>query len=116
MKKLKQRIKRALAGFLKDELLDYIGYKEDRPQMITKENVFFRMEAELMRMDFSIDIHDVKHFDQQRAYEEAIDSAKKKMFDEVYKNIIVDSRNMTSPEYAWRREISLALYIGKIKN
>ena len=121
MKKLKIRIKRALAAFLKDELLDYIGYNHKIPQMSLGDRFHIDShEFETVVMEEIIDIDSGRnpnflHGDPMQM-EEHIEKCKQKFAAEVVKNIYVDAQNLTSREHFMQRSVRFILRVQKPKH
>lgn len=112
--KLKTRIKQALAGFLREELLEYIGYNHKIPYMslndrFNVENLNFEtivMEAEIpIEMDGRMGNEDSIRF------EKYIEDCKRSFADKVIKHIHVDAQNLTTREHFMRRSVRFVLRV-----
>lgn len=121
MKKIKKRIKRALAGFLRDELLDYIGYNHKIPQMSLGDR--FQVESydfETIVMEQIIEIDNNRNSNflagDPMQMEDNIEKCKREFANEVVKHIYVDAQNLTSREHFMQRSVRFVLRVQKIKN
>lgn len=111
--KLKKRIKKALAGFLMEELLEWIGYHHNRP---LSSNVPFQIENvpfETVRMEKVIDLTGLNNDYASHLLREQIDHAKKVFAEKVMDNIVVDTRNLINPEYRNVTSVTLSLTVQK---
>lgn len=108
MKKLKIRIKRALAAFLRDELLEYIGYQEKRGYRI-EPVVINQVDMECVTLEHVIDLRYTK-FD----LDFMIEKAKKQFADKIIEHTEVNAQNLVhhhfSPDY---KKITLRLIFQK---
>jgi len=120
MKKLKLRIKRTLAAFLKDELLDYIGYNHKIPQMSLGDRFHVDdLEFETVVMEEIIDIDygrnpNFLHGDPMQM-EEHIEKCKRRFADKVVNSIHVDAQNLASREHFRQRSVRFILRVQKPK-
>jgi hypothetical protein len=109
MKNIKKRFKRALANFLRDELLEIIGYD---PYPKLPHIVHTHRDFGVIKSEFDFDIHTAPSFmSEPRQYEEMLDLAKKKMFKAIEPCIEVEAKNLVSPEFYNRRKIRLSLMV-----
>ena len=116
MKKIKTRIKRALAAFLREELLEYIGYNHRIPFMSTRER--FNVENlpfETVVMECEIPISP-NNEDDRFELERSIQSAKEAFTRRVIEHIHVDAQNLTSSKHFMRRSVRLVLRVQGKRN
>lgn len=105
-----KRIKRALAGFLRDELLEYIGYKHNWASR--HEVMVAQVPFEVLRMERTIPVNFM--YDMPTvSFEQLLDQAKKEFAREVMENIKVDTRELTSDRFFNQRSITLSLMVQK---
>lgn len=115
MKNLKQKFKRALAAFLRDEILEYIGYNHKIP--LTSLNDRFTIDNipfDTMVMEVEVPIYEGGIYDSREnemMLERQIEEAKKKFTSQMMDHIHVDAQNLTSREHYMRRSIKLVLRI-----
>lgn len=115
---IKKRIKRALAAFLKDELMDYIGYNHNIPAMSLGDR--FRVDSfdfETIVMEELLDMHPrgMNGFSDPMILEEHIQRCKDRFSKEIIRHIHVEAENLTSREHYMRRSVRLVLRVQKIK-
>jgi hypothetical protein len=115
MKNLKQKIKRALAGFLRDELLEYIGYNHKIPFMSLNDRfIVNELPFETMVMEVQVPLFDERSYnpiESQQMFEKQIEDAKRKFASQMMDHIHVDARDLTSREHYMRRSIKLVLRV-----
>ena len=120
---LKQRYRKALFAFFKEEILEAVKSK-DMP-------LTFQPSAELIKVDNKrIDFQELTcelNFDDDRVsdrygsqsvqmvLEKQLEKVKKDMFEEVIKYIHTDSRELFERGLYGRRKIRLSLWVGKMK-
>lgn len=111
MKKLKLRFKRALAAFLRDELLEYIGYNERSGYNIEPIRVN-HVDFEVVQLEGVINCFDLES---RRVHLEAeIEHIKHKFTKEVMRHIEVDAQDLVYPHiYPGAKKITLRLMIKK---
>ncbi len=107
-----KRIKRALAGFLKDELLEFIEYDRNL-YPIHADTPFMIQDIEFDTI-ISEKVIDMSYFE-EGTYEINLDRCKKELLREAEKCIHVETYNLTSPEFSHARSIRLILRIQKPK-
>ena len=112
--KLKNRIKRALAAFLQDELLEIIGYRHDTPyHRLATMNFGETLPFETVTMEKTIALNTRESvgipFEFQ--YEEYLQELKEKFAKEVVKHIHVKTFELTDPTYVMKRAIILELRV-----
>lgn len=116
MKNLKQKFKRALAGFLKEELLDYIGYNHKIPFMSLNDRFMVNeLPFETMVMEFDVSLFENigtdLAFESSMRFEKAIEDAKKKFSNQIMDHIHVETRELTNHQFFGRRSIKLVLRV-----
>lgn len=115
MKKLKQKIKRALAGFLRDELLEYIGYNHKIPFMSLNDRFMVNeLPFETMVMELQVPLYDERSYtsmESQSIFERQIEDAKRKFASQMMDHIHVDARDLTSRDNYMVRSIKLVLRV-----
>lgn len=114
--KLKKRIKSALAAFLKDELLEHIGYRHNHPSLpIGSSMMIKQIPFETMCMEREIDISRLKsgfHMrEMQDDYEYILKETKERFASDIMEHIHVETRNLTNDEFYGRRSIVLTLRV-----
>lgn len=124
MKKLKLKFKRALAGFLRDELLEVIGYNHRIPLQSLKDRfVINEVPFETMCMEMVINLYpdiDVRHrldsrFEAVSDFERQVREAKEQFCFQMMDHIHVDAQDLVSPEYRGQRSVRLMLQIQSKK-
>ncbi|NJB83638.1 hypothetical protein [Wenyingzhuangia aestuarii] len=118
MKKIKKRIKRALAAFLREELMEYIGYNHRIPYMSLNDRFKvdnLKFETVVMEQDISIDIDNRELQRDPLRLERQIEDCKRQFADEVLKHIHVDTQNLTNRERYMRRSVRFVLRVQAIK-
>lgn len=116
MKKLKQKFKRALAAFLREELLEYIGYNHKIPFMSLNDRFMVQeLPFETMVMEIQVPLFENigtdLAFESSMRFEKAIEDAKRKFASQMMDHIHVDARDLTSRENYMIRSIKLVLRI-----
>lgn len=110
--KLKKRIKKALASFLQDELLEHMGYNHKiHAQSLNDRFIIEQVPFETIVMEQEVDINPGSGFEHQMRLEQAIDKSKRYFAEEVIKHIHVECQDLLRPEYMMRRSIKLTLKI-----
>lgn len=113
-KKIKIKIKRGLAGFLKEELLEFIGYDHTfRFQSLNDRFCIDKVEFETVFLEQRIGLFDGRGMDDQVEFERHIEKIKESFCREIMDHIHVDVDNLTNPEFAFQRSITLKLRIQK---
>lgn len=115
MKNLKQKLKRALAGFLREELLEYIGYNHKIPFMSLNDRFMINeLPFETMVMEIQVPLHDENSYtcmESKSIFERQIEYAKRKFASQMMDHIHVDAHDLTSRENYMVRSIKLVLRI-----
>lgn len=120
MKNIKKRIKRALAAFLREELLEYIGYNHNIPYMSLNdrfkvEELDWNFETVVMEQDISLDIDNRGLQRDPLRLERQIEACKRQFSDEVLKHIHVETQNLTNRERYMRRSVRFVLRVQSVK-
>jgi len=106
MKKLKKRIKRALAAFLKDELLEIVKYSYPHPSFPVSNEV--HLHPETFRIEYKITVTDESEF------EYALQQAKDKIAQHIIQDhLVVDTRELMDPQYAYCRSVEISVNLMK---
>lgn len=116
--KLKTRIKRALAGFLREELLEYIGYNHKIPYMslndrFNVQNIPFDTIVMETEIPLSMDMGSMHQ--NPMALETYIEDCKKQFANKVLEHIHVEAQNLTTHEHFMRRSVRFVLRVQGIK-
>ena len=112
-----KRIKRALAAFLRDELLEYIGYNHNIPYMTLDQRFVMKEVAfDVAIMEKVIKISD--GLNQRAPYflEDQIEVCKKEFTRNIMEHIHVDATDLINGEYYNGRSIKLILRVQKKQN
>jgi len=110
MKKLKLRFKRALFAFFKEDILKEVGYK--RPLRTVEIKSEFLNVKELKSVILIDNIRMSNDPIESFSYHNAVERAKKELFKECLKYIIVDSQSVMNPEIYNATAIKVSLFIG----
>jgi len=111
---IKKRIKRALAAFLREELLEYIGYNHEIPYMNLQDRyVINQVPFETVVMESKLSIDDYGH--NQLRIEEQISRMKQEFADKVLENIHVDANDLTNHKHYRQRYVTFRLMVQKKK-
>lgn len=108
MKKLKKKIKQFLALWLKDELLDYLNYKDHGAMCFSPQERLVISYREIEKIQSVLTLGD-RNCDLE--YE--IYHAKKRMSEEIMEKIEVETKELLSCDFSGCRRIYLTLYIAK---
>ena len=116
LKKLKTKIKRTLAHFCREELLDYLGHKHTWGPVSSPNVVLADME--LQQMEVALQIGTIgghnPHMDpRMNDYETQLHEAKRQFAEFIMQHIDVETRELTSREHFGRRSVYLSLYVRK---
>ena len=116
-----KRIKRALAAFLKDELLEFIGYRHDIPTFLSGSAIIKNYECDVVKMERVIDINTdfATNFHQreiQDSFELKIEETKKEFARELLKYMHVETKQLVNPSHWDRRSIRLEIVVAKTPN
>ena len=112
-----KRIKRALAAFLRDELLEHIGYSHNIPYMTLDQRfVMKEVKFDVAIMEKVIQISD--HMNQQipHFFEDQLEVCKKEFARNVMDHIHVDTTNLTNEESYMTRSVKLILRVQEKQN
>lgn len=114
MKNIKRKIKRALAAFLKEELLEYIGYNHEIPLTSIPDRFMINeipFDSVVMEQVIPIEIDRMRMEGDARPFEEHIRRAKERFAKEVMKQIYVDAQNLTTDDNYMRRSVKFILRV-----
>lgn len=114
MTKLKKRIKRSLASFLKDELLEFIGY-DDRKRIYSPEPSFRvnQVDFETLCCEARLEINSGRFMDERVRYEENLKRIKEDFMDQIMDHIHVESFELTNPQFSYQRVVRMTLRVQK---
>ncbi|GGB82808.1 hypothetical protein GCM10007424_23550 [Flavobacterium suaedae] len=102
-----KKIKRMLAFMLKDELIELVEHKHVKPYIQVVE---VAKEFNTLKLEFAVNADITTN---QFEYENALNQAKQKMFNEVEKCIQVSCAPLISHEFSHRRFVRLTLRVQK---
>jgi len=110
--KLKQRFKKALFAFFKDEILKSVGYEGKRTVFETKGVDFTEIRSEIM---ISQDHYPMYHQQMpfEYMYEEKLKQARQEIFEKAMDHIIIDERSVMDLGVFPHRAIKVSLFVGK---
>jgi|GEM_PF-4427270 len=113
LKTIRQRIKRALAALLREELLEYIGYNHNIPFMSLNDRFMVdHLPFETVVMEVEIPIHSYgSHTPDHIRLEHQIEQCKKEFAERVLEHIHVDAQNLTTPEHYMMRSVRFVLRV-----
>ena len=112
-----KRIKRALAAFLRDELLEYIGYNHNIPYMTLDQRFVMKevaFDVAIMEKIITISdhtIHEIPNF-----FEDQIEECKKEFARNIMDHIHVDTTNLINEENYMNRSVKLILRVQEKKD
>lgn len=108
-----KRIKRAIAGFLREELREYTDYSQLQLGPLHQQVILDEIKFDTYKMESIIDIdtpyYPADSYDGPVSYQ--IDVAKRKMAAELMDHIHVDTRELTDPVHIGKAAIRLTLRI-----
>lgn len=116
---LKKRFKRALAAFLREELMEYIGYNHEIPfTSIPDRFPINNIEWDTLVMEqvIPIEVDRMRMDGDTRSFEMMIEKAKKQFASEVMKEIHVDAQNLTTDDNWMRRSVVFRLRVQRFKS
>ena len=114
MTKFKKRIKRSLASFLKEELLEFIGY-DDRKRIYSPESNIRvnQVEFETLCCEARLEVHSGRFMDERVQYEENLKKIKQDFMDQIMDHIHVESIELTNPQFSYQRVVRMILRVQK---
>lgn len=117
MKKLKVRIKRALAHFCREELMEYVGYKHTYGPQVFPVNAVKHLtsgEFEIVQMEYAVPLANPHPFgDPKQNYEYFLQDAKKEFSQFIMQHIEIDTRDLMTHEHFNRRSVHLRLVVKR---
>ena len=116
--KLKTRIKRALAGFLRDELLEYIGYNHKIPYMGLGDRFYVQnipFETIVMEVEIPIEMGGRMGYEDPARLEKHIEDCKKRFAEQVMEHIHVEAQDLTTREHFKKRSVRFVLRVQRKK-
>lgn len=105
---IKKRLKRALANFLKDELLEIASYNTLPPYPSIIQNVG---EFGVVQAVYDIDLPMNNRYQPEVDYEKNLEEAKQKMWHSIQSCIEVEATQLLHPEYYNRRRVRLSIMV-----
>lgn len=110
---MKKRIKRALASFLKDELLEFIGYEKTIPiNSISETYVVEHIEFETIQLQEVVDLNAIQY---PMEFEDIMERIKESFFEKVVEAIHVDTKELTHGHFSNAKSIRMTLRVQKPK-
>jgi hypothetical protein len=117
---LKKRIKRCLAAFLKDELLEFVGYERNHGPMSINNNYKVEhvpFETIVMEQMISLNEPGPNNYDSNRlTLERQIQRCKEVFSNKVMEHIHVDAQTLINHEDFYARSVKLTLRVQHKKN
>jgi len=110
---MKQRLKKFLFSFFKDQLLEYESPYKDIPVYCNEK---YDIEEVVTQVYFDNETLKEAYKSYHESYDAAIETAKRQMFEEVMKHVKVDIEVLQSFYSNKVGTITLKLFIGKLKN
>jgi len=113
-----KRIKRALAAFLRDELLEYIGYNHNIPYMTLDKRFEIEeipFDTVVMETILPLEIEKMAFEQNPTLFEKYIEDCKKDFARKVMDHIHVDARNLTTDFDYMQRSVRFILRVQKKK-
>lgn len=102
-----------MASFLKDELLEFIGYDlRSHATMLNQPYIHNTIEFDTLTWEQQIDLSRINH---PGEYERMLDEIKREFSEEVMKSIHVEAKDLTSREFRFNRIIRFTLRVQKPK-
>ncbi len=116
---LKRRIKRCLAAFLKDELLEFVGYERNRgPMSLYNDYKVEHVPFETIVMEQMVSLKEPgpNNYDSNRlTLERQIAMCKKEFCSKVMEHIHVDAQTLINQEDFYARSVKLTLRVQSKK-
>lgn len=118
-----KRIKRALAAFLREELLEYVGYNHNIPLMPLKDRFMVKnVEFDTLAMERIIPV-DQNHYpfddflpgQMHSSFEEEVQKCKQDFAQEVLKHIHVDAQELADDNFFKNRSVKFILRVQAVK-
>jgi len=116
MKKLKNRLKRSLFEFFKDQILNCVDHRK------FVEIEYKSVDLDFVRLESSISFNpsDISNFNGYHApahvfYERELSEAKKQLFDAAMQHVYVREESVVNQHVFDQREIRLTLFVAKRK-
>ena len=110
--KIKERFKKALFAFFKDEILKNVGYNGDVRHVTVSENCvrFTEIKAEIL---FDDKDEQVRYgLPAGYMYEKALEKARKTLFEESMKYVVIDKHSILDERVYPHRAIRISLFVG----
>lgn len=120
---LKQRFKKALFEFFKQEILDYLEvnkfpYRISPEKFVhntTEQNIEFKeVKTEIVLKDN--DDYRLNNIPVSRLYEQSLEDTKKLLFEEMLKYVEIDTASVMDSYIYPIRKLRMRIFVGKIKH
>lgn len=110
---IKQRFKKAIFAFFKDEILKSVGYNNPMQhiEIVSREMRFIEIRAEILLTESENYVEPIGI-----AYERALEKAKKTLFEESMKYIEIETNSVMDSYIYNARGIKVSLFIGQKNN
>lgn len=114
MKSIKQRFKKAIFAFFKDEILKEFSANNSEPEFTDKvyKQVDSTIKVELRQIGCAIDLDMGGEIPTDFFYEKACDKARRQLFDEFIKWVTIEGSVVLNPEYYHKRKIVFNAWVG----
>jgi len=111
--KLKNRFKKALFSFFKDEIMESVGFNGD---VVEHQYITHQMKLTEIKAEIHIDENNSQMMHGKPSgliYEEALEVAKKQIFEQSMKHIKVDTASIMDSHIYNGRVIKVSLFVGQ---
>jgi len=111
--KLKNRFKKALFAFFKDEIMNSVGYNgaTEHVQFVSKDIKMTEIKSEILIDNTN---HQIRHGEPTGiVYERALEECKRKLFEESMKFIQIDEKSIMDSHIYHGRAIRVSLFLGQ---
>lgn len=105
-----KRIKRAVFELFRDEILNFVGHNKYVTEHIRVEKEIRMTE---IKSEIILDNKNGHQLPPQMVYEQALERARVRLFNEVVKYVQVDTRSIVEEYPSEGRIIKLSLYVGQ---
>ena len=114
MKSIKQRFKKAIFAFFKDEILKEFSVNNKYPEFTGKvyKQVDSTIKVELRQIGCTIDLDMDGQIPTDSFYEQACNKARKELFNEFIKWITIEGVVVLDPQYYHKRKIIFNAWVG----
>jgi len=108
--KLKDRFKKALFAFFKNEILEAVSWKGtvlEKTQIVSAELKFTEIKADIFIQDTTNALVPASV-----VYERSLREAREKIFEEAMKMVVIDERSVMDTNIYPHRVIRVSLFVG----